>query len=151
MDANSSPQNMTRGNFVLLIDDTLRLLLPQHEVGAVEFLESIPVARDNSCLLTLSDDEGARRYAVVSKQMTLLAHCPVDRFLVVTLGDDNDNLGWCWNELQILVDVELQFHPLPRVLLTPDAPVDHYVEIGGELAFLCSAYQLHQFVFSSIS
>lgn len=135
-----------RGNYVLLTADTLHLLLPQEEVGAAEYLESIPEAGDKPGLLKLHDTENPRRFAALSTRMTLLQNCPPNRFLATPLGEGNVDLCWCWNELKILIDVELQTLPIPAVLLTPNTPVDRYVEIDGKLAYLCSAQQLNKFV-----
>jgi len=141
------PETALRGNYVLLSADTLHLLLPQHEVGAAEFLDGVLEASDAPGLLTLAGDD-SRRYVALSKQMTLLPHCPPERFLVASVGDD-DNLGWCWDELRILIDVDLQAQPLPKVLVAPNTPVDQYVEFDGKLAYLCSAQQLRTFVLTS--
>jgi hypothetical protein len=138
-----------RGNYVLLSADTLHLLLPQHEVGAAEYLNGVPEAGDEPGLLKLPGSESRRRFAALSAQMTLLANYPRDRFLVTSLDDGNHDLGWCWNTLQILIDVELYPLPIPPVLLTADTPIDHYVEIDGKLAFLCSAHHLSKFALNS--
>ncbi len=147
----SSPKATVRGNYVLLSADSLHLLLPQHEVGAAEYLAGELAASEEPGLLKLRGEESPRRFAVLSAQMTLLPHCPPDRFLFAPLGDENDDLGWCWNELQILIDVELQPQPVPAVLLTPNAPVVQYVEFEGKLAYLCSARQLHTFALAARS
>lgn len=140
-----------RGNYVLLTSDTLRLLLPQHEVGAAEFLDGALEASSEPGLLKLAGDDGARRYAALSRHMTLLPHCPPERFLVASLGDGDNDLGWCWDELQILIDVELQPQPVPNVLIAPNTPVRQYVEFEGKLAYLCSAQQLRTYALAPVS
>jgi hypothetical protein len=151
MTANTSfsPQATLRGNYVLLTADTLHLLLPQHEVGAAEYLEGVLEASDQPGLLKLRGTENPRRFAALSEQMTLLPRCPSGRFLVAPIGDENDDLGWCWSELRTLIDVELQLQPLPAVLITSGTPVDQYVEFGGKLAYLCSARRLCAFALAS--
>lgn len=139
------PESASRGSYVLLTADTLHLLLPQHEVGAAEYLEGELEASEEPGLLMRRGAESHRRFAALSTQLTLLPHCPPGRFLVTPLGEESDDLGWCWDELKILIDVELQIQPLPAVLLTPSAPVDRYVEFEGKLAYLCSAQQLKSF------
>ncbi|HEY6095018.1 MAG TPA: hypothetical protein VIU93_08705 [Gallionellaceae bacterium] len=138
---------MPKGNYVLLTADTLHLILPQHEVGAAGYLEGGLEASDVPGLLKLSGDDGAHRFVALSAQMTPLPHCPPERFLVASLGEEDDELSWCWNELQVLINVELPLHRLPSVLCAPDTPVDRYVEIEGKLAYLCSARQLRAFAF----
>lgn len=143
--AKLQPGVMPRGNYVLLTAGALHLILPQHEVGAAEYLEGELEASDKPGLLKLSGKEGMRRFVSLSAQMTLLPHCPPERFVVVSLGDDNDDLSWCWDELLVMIDVELPLHPLPPVLLAPDTPVKQYVEFEGKLAYPCSAHQLRAF------
>jgi hypothetical protein len=130
------PPGILRGNFVLLRAGTLRLLLPQEGVGAAEYLDV---------------DDADRPLAALSAQMGLLARRPPERFIVTSLNDGGAGLGWCWDELQVLIDVELQPHPLPASLLTRATPVSHYVEHEGELAYLCSAQGLSRFALASVA
>jgi len=138
-----------RGNYVLLTADSLNLLLPQHEVGATEYLEGTLEASDQPGLLQLSGASGERRFVALSAQMTPLPLCPSDRFLVVTLLDEQDGLGWCWNEQRVLINAQLQPQPIPAVLLTPDTPVSHYVDLEGKPAFLCNAQRLRAFALAA--
>jgi hypothetical protein len=134
-----------RGNFVLLTADTLHLLLPQHEVGAVQYLDGELETAEQAGLLKRRGTESSSRFAALSPQMTLLPDCPPGRFLAATLGDGSDGLGWCWSDLKCLVDVELHPKAIPAVLLAHDAPVKQYVELDGKLAFLCNAQQVCAF------
>lgn len=136
---------LLRGNYVLLTADTLRLMLPQEEVGEAEYLDVALEASDEAGLLKPVGDAISRRFVALSEQMTLLPRCPPDRFLVTSIGEENDRLGWCWNEIQILINAEMQAHPLPPILLPPGTPVSYYVEFQGKLAYLCSAQQLSSF------
>lgn len=139
------PETASRGSYVLLTAGGLHLLLPQHEVGAAEYLEGELEPTDEPGILKRRGAESTRRFAALSTQMTLLPYCPPGRFLVTPLGGGADDLGWCWDELQILIDVELQPRPLPAALLRPGAPVVQYVEFADKLAYLCSANQLREF------
>ncbi len=141
--ASSSLQKSSRGNYVLATADTLHLLLPQHEVGVASYLEGRLEPAEEPGLLKRHGGGDPARFAALSAQMTLLPECPPGRFLVASIGDDE--LGWCWNELKILIDVELNPQPLPPALCAPDTPVTHYVELDGKLAYLCSAARLHAF------
>lgn len=136
-----------RGNFVLLIADTMRLLLPQHEVGAAEYLDGPLEPAEQPGLLKLQGKTSQKRFAALSTRMTLLPNCPPDRFVVVSLG--NDALGWCWNGLQVLHNAVLQPRTLPPVLQAPGAPVSHYVEIDGKPAYCCNAHQVRLFALAS--
>lgn len=148
MNANANPSFKAplRGNYVLLTADTLRLLLPQHEVIAAEYLRGTLVPGEAPGLLKLQGAASDRRFGALSSQMQLLRHCPPDRFLVTTIGEGNSSFGWCWNDMKVLIDVELEARPLPAVLLAADTPVDQYVELGGKLAYPCSAQKLYSFV-----
>lgn len=147
----ASPASSLRGNFIMLRADTLRLLLPQHEVGAAEYLVTGPTSGDEAAGLQPTASGGKRRLAALSAQMTLLPHCPTDRFVVTPLGEVDDDLGWCWNELRVLIDVELQPQPVPAVLHAPTTPVDQYAVHDGEIAFLCSASRLRAYALASRS
>jgi hypothetical protein len=135
------------GNYVLLRAGTLRLILPQSEVGMAEYLDAALEPADESGLLRHSAN-GTRCFAALSEQMTLMKNCPEDRFVVASLGDGDDDLGWCWSELRVLIGVELWPQPLPSVMLAPHTPVKYYVEHAGMLAYLCSARSLREFTFA---
>ena len=136
-----------RGNYVMLTADTLTLLLPQHEVGSIEYLENELECGQAQGIFRLPGEQSGRWYAALSAQMTLLPVCPADRFVVTSL--ENQNLGWCWSALRVLIDVELMFLPLPAVLISPDTPVSQYVEFEGKFSYLCSARQLYDFALAS--
>ena len=144
---NATPASL-RGNFVMLRADTLRVLLPQSEVGAAEYLEERPQPTGEPGLLRLPDDTCNRKFAALSGRMTLLAACPDGRFVAATLGG-REEPAWCWDELKVLIDTELHPKPLPAVLVTPLTPVESYVEYEGSLAYLCSAGRLAGFALQS--
>jgi hypothetical protein len=139
---------MVRGNFVLLRAGSLRLLLPQEDVGAAEYLDVRPVPGAQTGVMLLEQDGAVRRLVAPSARMALLAECPTDRFVAATLSGDDDTL-WCWDDLQVLIDVELRTDPIPPVLVAPHTPVDRYAEHQGEIAFLCSARRLAGFALAS--
>ncbi|MEO5670257.1 MAG: hypothetical protein ABIR26_06150 [Ramlibacter sp.] len=134
-----------RGNFVLVRADGLRLLFPQEQVGAAGYLEGRPEPGAEPGLLRLPSESEEQSYAALSSEMTLLPECPPERFVVTRLGDGAGGIGWCWNELQVLIGIELQPRPLPACLVAPTTPALSYVEHGGELAFVCDAQRLHDF------
>ena len=146
LEADSNPA--LRGNYVLLRADSLRLLLPQHEVGAAEYLagalEVSEVAGLHRYALDANMPESVaeRRFAALSMHMKLLPSNPGDRFVITPLGEGNGDLGWCWNEVKVLIDVELRPQPVAAVLIGPHTPVDRFVEHDGEIAYLLSAERL---------
>jgi len=141
----STAHAATRGNYVLLRADTLRLLLPQDEVGDVEYLETRPRSRAQAGLFDLPQGDGVRSVAALSHRMTLLPTFPDDRFLVTSLAGAGDNIVWSWNEVKVLFDVTLHLRTLPAVLRGPDMPVDEYVEAEDGIAYLCSGQRLGAF------
>ena len=140
-----------RGNYVMLRADSLRLLLPQHEVGAAEYLAATPEASEVAGLYRQAPDADmpesvrTRRFVALSMEMKLLPIYPGDRFVVTPLGERNDGLGWCWNEVKVLIDIELPLQPVPAVLIAPDTPVECFVEYDGEIAYLSSAERVRTY------
>lgn len=143
------PSLALSGNYVMLRADTLRLLLPQQEVGAAEYLGVTLEPGDEPGLLRQADGQSARCFAALSAQMTLLPQCPSDRFVATVLGEKSDDIAWCWNEVQVLINVELQPRQLPAVLLAPHTPVDQYVDHEGGIVYLCSARRLRAYALAS--
>jgi hypothetical protein len=142
-----------RGNFVLLKADGLHLLLPQQDVGAAEYLDTAPRDSGQPGLFELdsSEPDGATRFvAGLSANMDLLPEYPQGRFLLTSFEAQGGML-MCWNEVKVLIDTELQPRSLPAGVLPPDAPVREYVEIGDELAFVCSAERLLEHAFEARS
>jgi hypothetical protein len=135
---------IVRGNFVLLRAGTLRLLLPQEDVGAAEYLDARPVASAHPGILLLEQDGATRQLVALSERMALLAECPAGRFVAATLGGGDGTL-WCWDDLQVLIDLQLRPQPLPEVLVAPHTPVDSYAQHQGEIAFLCDAGRLAEY------
>lgn len=146
----SSPATL-RDNFVLLRAGALRVLLPQGDVGAAEYLQARPQPTGEPGIFQVAGSEG-RCFAALSADMTLLDECPAQRFVASTLGSDSDRdrdgLAWCWDELKVLIDIELKPRTLPAVLLAPSTPVTQYAEVAGEMVYLCSANSLTTFALS---
>lgn len=144
----SQPNTTLHGNYVLLRADTLRLLLPQHEVGALEYLESVPTPGDAPGLFlpTSKGEMQDHRFVALSAQMNLLTSFPVERFVYTTLGNAQDDLlGWCWDEVQVLPELEVSPQTLPAVLRAPQTPVVRFVQYDDEIVFLCNARQLRSY------
>ena len=116
---------MLDGNFVMVRADTLRLLLPQQDVGAARHLE----ARSGS----------GGRVVALSAAMEPLAALPADRFVLTHLhaGDAAHDLSFAWNEVRVLIDARLRWHPLPAAMRVTGAPFEGYVEEDGEV-LLCT-------------
>ena len=112
-----------RGNFVLLRADNLRLIVPQADVGAASYIEM----GDGAQCVSLSDS------------MKLLPGRPAERFIAAEFSGEYAGTAWCWDELRVLIDAQLDPVEVPKALRSDDSPVQAYVEIDGELAYLCPA------------
>lgn len=138
-----------QGDFVLLRAGALRLLLPREEVGAAEYLETRPEPRPGEPLLLQPGDADGRPFAALSERMTLLPDCPADRFVVTTFTEDALGIGWCWDEMRVLIAAELRPQALPPALASAGSPVDGYVEHDGGIAWLAQAGRLAAFALDS--
>lgn len=137
--ANDAGATTLRGNFVMLRADTLRLLLPQREVGAAEYIEGVPPGGAGGLF---EFGEGRQPLAALSSRMELLAQWPPGRFVVTRLAAGDAELCFAWNEARVLIDAELERRPLPPAMQVPGAPIDGYVEHEGELLFCTSAHHV---------
>jgi len=62
-----------------------------------------------------------------------------NRFIAVEIAGADGTATWCWDELRVLIDVELQRIDLPSALRGHGSPISGFVELDGEPAFLCGA------------
>jgi hypothetical protein len=116
-----------RGNYVMLRAGGLRLVLPQEDVGAAHYLDGA----------TVEDD--CAGYEALSEDMKPMPKRPRERFIACELRGGPEGVAWCWDELRVLIDVELAAFPLPEALQGADSPIRSYVELDGAPAFLSSA------------
>lgn len=144
MEMQSFPAAAT-GDYVLLKAGALLLLLPLQEVGAVEYLDGKLCASETPGLLKRRDSDAALRFIAISERMKMLPACPPGRFIAATIGHD-DELFWCWDEFQVMLDADFSPEPLPAVLLEAHAPFDQYVKLEGGLAYVCDARTLRLIV-----
>ena len=144
----SHPETETvTGDFVWLRAGELRLVLPHHDVGAAEYRDARPMPAATRGLLRHEGAAGARHYAALSSDMTLLDKCPTDRFVIAPLrGVD---LGWYWNEVRVLIGITLHLHSLPACLAGPSTPVYAWVEHGGELAYAGNAARVCEYALAA--
>ncbi len=131
-----------RGNWVLLKADTLNLLLPQGEVGAAAHLARTPRATAQPGWFELDEDRAPpRRVAALSAQLGLLPQWPAQRFVMTALpGRPGDWLAW--TDVRVLINAELRSQSLPAMMLGAHLPLREMVELGDQVAFVCSAATL---------
>lgn len=138
-----------QGSYVLLRADSLRLLLPQSDIQSTDYMQARPeLIEGESGLLHVPGSADGAVYVAISSDMRVLDACPADRFVSTRLRGGVD-VQWCWTEMRVLHDVQLQCEPLPAVLQAPYTPVREIAATGNnEWAYLCSADMLQQFVLS---
>lgn len=141
-----------KGNFVVLRAGNLQLVLPQADVGAAQYLADRPRGSAAAGMFELPGDADSapRRVVALSAQMTPLPQLPDDRFLMTSF-EAQAGVALCWDEVKVLIDVELQPQPLPAVMLPPDAPLTEFVEIDGEMVFCCTGARLLAHAFAARS
>ena len=124
-----------RGDYVLLRADGLRLLLPQRDVSATEYIETEPVPGSEPGVFEHDmPGEGRRGIVALSERMRPLREFPTERFLLTRLSCTRE-VSLAWNEIRVLLDTELEFHDLPAIMKGDVDVIDAYVELDGELAF----------------
>ena len=137
-----------RGSYVLLRADGLRLLVPQSDIQSTDYMQARPeLIEGESGLLHVPGSADGAVYVAIASDMRLLDECPGDRF-VSTRFHGGVDVQWCWSEVRVLIDVQLQCQPLPPVLLAPHTPVREMAAQGDEWAYLCTVDMLQQFVLS---
>lgn len=141
-----------KGNFVLLKAGRLQLLLPQHDVGAVEHLATAPQASGQAGVFELPADDTAdsRCVAALSPQMGLLEQLPPGRFLLTSFPSQPGVLMG-WDDVKVLIDAEIVPRALPPSMLGAGSLLTEYVEFGDEVAFCCSAESLFSQAFQARS
>ena len=125
------------GSFVLLRADKLRLLLPQQDVGAAEYIEHAPRATATAGLFEYGTGQGLRYIVALSEQLQYLPVFPGGRFVLTRLMAGDAQVCFAWNEVRVLIAPELAPRPLPAAMRAKGAPIDDYVEHEGEV-LLCS-------------
>lgn len=131
-----------QGNFVVLRADSLRLLLPQQEVGAADYMDGAPVPSGEPGVFFCGDADARRSVVALSGRMRPLAEFPAGRFLVTSLRTPELELSFAWDEVRVLIGVRLERQPLPPAMRLADGPIDGYVEHAGELLLCSSAEQV---------
>jgi hypothetical protein len=139
---NAAGASTLPGNFVVLRADSLRLLLPQQEVGAADYVDSAPLPSGEVGVFFCGEGDARRSVVALSERMRLLADFPRGRFLVTSLRTPELELSFAWDEVRVLIGVRLERHPLPPAMRLAGGPIHGYVEHAGELLLCSSAEQV---------
>lgn len=145
----STASRELRGNFVLLRADTLRLLLPQTDVGAAAYLDQTPRATDMPGLFEHRGEAGGQAVLALSAHMVPLAQYPQDRFFVTPIATPLGDIGFGWSEVTVLIDAQLQPQALPTALVAEHAPLKEFVEIDGHVVFCCDAEHVAEYALAN--
>jgi hypothetical protein len=140
----------TRGDFVMLRAGSLRLLLPQQEVGAAEYVEHELRATGDAGIFDYGEGEGSRQVLALSQLMRPLAIYPQERFLLASLAPSEGGLSFAWDEVQVLIDADLERHPLPVAMQVAGAPISAYVERDGEILLCTTAEQMTMYAVAAM-
>lgn len=135
------------GNFVLLRTGGLRLLLPQRDVaetvyrspqleepgrGSAAFASAGSIAR-----ATVPQDV----VWALDEDLRRLPQVPADRFVLTRLHAVPACL-FAWDDVDVLIGTELNFHPLPALLRHEDGPIEAYAQWQQDLVFCTTSERL---------
>ena len=148
MAAPSHPPPLRR-NYVLLRAGALRLLLPQQDLGSTEYLDSTPLLAAAPGVFAYGEGAAAIRVMALSERMLPLHAFPRDRDLLTRMSGQQEELAFAWNDVRVLLVAGLEQHALPAVMQVPNAPIDAYVKLDGQLALCSTAEQLLAYVHAS--
>jgi hypothetical protein len=140
-----SPTTELRGNLVLLRADSLRLLLPQGEVGAARHLNATPMPGERAGLFKHEGTEGNLTLIALSGAMRPLSSYPAVRFVITPMRTTHGVVMFAWDEVSVLIGARLPARPVPAGLVWRDSTVQHFVEMGDKIAFCCNAQKLTDF------
>ena len=144
-------RHWVRGNFVMLRADDLRLLLAQEEVGAAQYIHGLAQVTTDAGVFSLgdaADAEGSLQLVALSAQLQPLVQFPADRFLQTPLGAAAGGLCFAWNEVRVLIGIELQVTPMPDALRASGGPIEAYALVDGAVVLCTTAEQLVDFAFA---
>lgn len=147
MNATSTHNTPTelRGNLVLLRANTLRLLLPQSEVGAARHLDATPLPSEQPGVFEHRGVDGNQTLIALSGAMRPLHTYPAPRFVITPIQSAYGVVLFAWDEVSVLIDAHLQARPVPAGLVSRNSAVQHFVELGDKIAFCCNAQGLTDF------
>jgi hypothetical protein len=127
---------------VLLRAGALRLLVPQQEVGAAEYIEGMPAPTPQRGCFEATLPDGGRMVVALSELLRPLDDFPAGRFLLTRLQAPGSELCFAWDEVRVVAETGLERHPLPPALRTAQGPIDGYVQHGGEVLLCTTAQRL---------
>lgn len=106
--------------------------------------EYIPVVMSSAPKLDESPAQEKNYYVSLSPDLTVMDHCPTSRFLLTTfIGSD---WQWCWDDVSVILDTELNMEQLPERLLASHTPVLGVVMLKDKPVFYTQAERIFKYV-----
>lgn len=113
--------------------------MASHHTG---FTENAPSAEKTSANMPeLKEDEC---YIALSARLELMAHCPKQRFILTTFV--GSEWQWCWDDVNVLLNAQLDIEPLPMRLSTPYTPILGLVMMDDAPVFYTTAERILKYV-----
>lgn len=110
--------------------------------GHTDMTESIPSAEKTSANMPeLKEDE---HYIALSSRLELMDYCPKQRFILTTFV--GSEWQWCWDDVNVLLDVQLDIEPLPMRLSTSYTPILGLVMMDDAPVFYTTAERIFKYV-----
>ncbi len=127
------------GHHVLLRSGSLRLLLPQADVGAAEYRECDPTATGRPGVFELAVGGIVRQAMYPSERLRPQKRIEAPRFVLTQLqAAGAEELWFAWDEVRIFMNPEFSTKELPPAMQATSAmPFQHYVELQDDI-LLCS-------------
>lgn len=119
------------GNCVMLVAGSLQILVPQQDVVYTGYQQTGALVA------------GA---LAVSEDLLLLPAVPPECFVYTAFADAPD-VYWCWNDVRVLIDLDIALYPLPEVVTAPNTPLAAVLTLpDGSHAFYTRGARLSHFV-----
>ncbi len=127
------------GHHVLLRSGSLRLLLPQADVGAAEYRECEPTVTSQPGVFQLVVGGAARPAIYPSERLRPQERIEAPRFVLTQLqAAGAEELWFAWDEVRVFMNPGFLTTELPPALQGMSAmPFHHYVELQDDI-LLCT-------------
>lgn len=101
---------------------------------------------NNKGKTTADEEEMTLRFVALSDALTLQNCVPQNRF-VVTAHSEMPDVRWCWSEVQLFNNADLQASPIPPLLRTEITPLQAVITLDNDKqAFYCDFKHLLRYL-----
>lgn len=106
--------------------------------------EDIPLVMGSASKTQTLPAQEKNYYISLSPDLKVMNHCPKSRFLLTTfIGSD---WQWCWDDVSVILDTELNMEHLPERLLASHTPVLGVVMLKDKPVFYTQAERIFKYV-----